>query len=172
MTPYSRRQLLVLLILLAIAGLGLAVGHWRRAHPDLAGRLEQLDRAEAPPPTVPELDSRGATPVRATDEPVPRRARRRAPTRDTGGDERAPAQGAVTQVTPARHVATASALDLNRSTAVELTRLPGIGPVLARRIVDARETDGPFASVDELRRVPGVSARRLEQLRAMVTISD
>jgi len=44
--------------------------------------------------------------------------------------------------------------------------------VLARRIVDAREADGPFSSVDELRRVPGVSARRLERVRALVTISD
>ena len=51
-------------------------------------------------------------------------------------------------------------------------RVPGIGAVLARRIVDAREADGPFASVDELRRVPGVSARRLEQVRALVTIPD
>ncbi len=51
-------------------------------------------------------------------------------------------------------------------------RLPGIGAVLSRRIVDAREADGPFASVDELRRVPGVSARKLAQLRALVTISD
>jgi len=161
MTPYSRRQLLVLLILLAVAGLGLVVGHWRRAHPDLADHLEQLDRAEAPA-SSPELGGRGATPTRSSEEPMPRRSRRRASARDTGLDER----------TPARLDPPASALDLNRSTAIELTRLPGIGAVLARRIVDAREADGPFSSVDELRRVPGVSARRLERVRALVTISD
>src|SRR2546427_4533325 len=59
MTPYSRRQLLVLLILLAVAGLGLAIGHWRRGHPDLADHLEQLDRAEVPPAAAPELGGRG-----------------------------------------------------------------------------------------------------------------
>jgi len=162
MTPYSRRQLLVLLILLAVAGLGLAVGHWRRAHPDLAESLEQLDRAATPAASAPELGDRGPTPARPPDEPAPRRARRRAATRDSGVDERAPA-AAVTQPPP---------LDLNRSTAIELMRLPGIGAVLARRIVDAREADGPFASVDELRRVAGVSVRRLDQVRALVTIAD
>ena len=174
MTPYSRRQLLVLLILLGVAGLGLAVGHWRRANPDLADQLEHLDRAGAPATSASELGGRGPAPTRSPDEPAPRRSRRRAPARDTGLDERAPARVA----TPP------SALDLNRSTAIELMRVPGIGAVLARRIVDAREADGPFASVDareadgpfasvdELRRVPGVSARRLEQVRALVTIPD
>ena len=161
MTPYSRRQLLVLLILLAVAGLGLAVGHWRRAHPDLADHLERLDRAETPAASTPELGGRVPTPTRSSEEPVPRRSRRRASARDS------------LEGRPPAHVdAPGSALDLNRSTAIELTRLPGIGAVLARRIVDAREADGPFSSVDELRRVPGVSARRLEQMRALVTISD
>jgi hypothetical protein len=48
MTLYTRHQLAVLLILLGAVGLGLAVGHWRRAHPDLVDRLEALDRSRAP----------------------------------------------------------------------------------------------------------------------------
>src|SRR2546425_11117494 len=44
MTRYTRHQLIVLLVLLGAAGLGLAVGHWRRAHPDLLERLEQFER--------------------------------------------------------------------------------------------------------------------------------
>src|SRR2546425_10058613 len=44
MTRYTRHQLIVLLVLLGAAGLGLAVGHWRRAHPDLSDRLEQFER--------------------------------------------------------------------------------------------------------------------------------
>jgi len=44
MGSYTRRQLLVLLGLVAAAGLGLAVGHWRRAHPELAARIEDFDR--------------------------------------------------------------------------------------------------------------------------------
>src|SRR5215510_9049087 len=46
MTLYTRRQILVLLVLLVITGFGLAVGYWRRARPDAVDYLEQLDRAE------------------------------------------------------------------------------------------------------------------------------
>ena len=57
MTLYSRRQLLLILLLTGAAGAGLVVDHWRRARPDLSERLEALDRAErrdvAPPSRAP-----------------------------------------------------------------------------------------------------------------------
>ncbi len=52
-------------------------------------------------------------------------------------------------------------LDINQASIVDLQNLPGIGLVLARRIVAAR----PFRSADELRRVSGIGARRYELLR-------
>ena len=69
MTLYSRHQLLVLLALLAAAGTGLAVGQWRRAHPDLAARLEDFDRDPEVTSAVlvPELDP--ARPRRAAAPP-------------------------------------------------------------------------------------------------------
>ena len=50
MTLYTRRQLLVLLLLLVAAGLGLAIGHWRRANPDLVEQVEprRARRSRAP----------------------------------------------------------------------------------------------------------------------------
>jgi len=62
-------------------------------------------------------------------------------------------------------------LDLNRADAEDLDRLPGIGPVLARRILDQRARAGPFRSVDELRAVRGVGPRLLERLRPRVTVT-
>jgi competence protein ComEA len=62
-------------------------------------------------------------------------------------------------------------IDLNRATPDELTRLPGVGPALARRIVDARASDGPFTQIDELGRVRGISARTIDKLRAFVTVA-
>jgi len=59
--------------------------------------------------------------------------------------------------------------DLNRATVAELDRLPGIGPVLARRIVEHRERLGAFHSADELLGVPGIGVRLLERLRPHVT---
>jgi len=52
MTLYTRHQLLLVLLLVGAAGGGLAIDHWRRARPDLAERLETLDRAARPPAPV------------------------------------------------------------------------------------------------------------------------
>jgi len=51
---------------------------------------------------------------------------------------------------------TGGLLDLNLASASELDALPGIGPVLAQRIVDWRTENGRFASVDQLREVTGI----------------
>ena len=62
------------------------------------------------------------------------------------------------------------ALDLNSATAVELEELPGVGPVLARRIVEHRTSRGGFHRLDDLLQVKGVGPRLLDGLRARVVI--
>lgn len=61
-------------------------------------------------------------------------------------------------------------LDLNRATAAELETLPGIGPVLAQRIVEHREANGPFASTGALRDVPGIGERSFQRLAELVVV--
>ncbi len=61
-------------------------------------------------------------------------------------------------------------VDLNTASVEELVRLPGIGEVLAGRIVAYRETHGRFASVDELAAVSGIGPVVLEGIRELVTI--
>ena len=56
------------------------------------------------------------------------------------------------------------AVDLNRADAVALEELPGVGPALAERIVAFRELNGPFASLDDLLDVNGMSESRLQEL--------
>ena len=51
----------------------------------------------------------------------------------------------------------------------QLDELPGVGPVTAQKIVDWRQTHGPFRSVDDLDEIPGIGPARLEQLRELVT---
>lgn len=64
----------------------------------------------------------------------------------------------------------AAPIDINRASAEDLQRLPGIGPALSRRIVEARR-QGPFKSVDDLRRVSGIGPKKLEALRPYVTVA-
>lgn len=61
-------------------------------------------------------------------------------------------------------------VDLNRASLEELLTLPGIGPVLAERIVRDRLINGPFRSVHELLRVPGIGPKLLEKLRPRVRV--
>ncbi|MFT3921766.1 MAG: helix-hairpin-helix domain-containing protein [Myxococcales bacterium] len=52
-------------------------------------------------------------------------------------------------------------IDPNRATAAEFELLPGVGPSLARRLVEARTAQGPFRSAQDLRRVKGVGVKTL-----------
>lgn len=62
------------------------------------------------------------------------------------------------------------AVDLNTATAAELDALPGIGPVLAERIVAWRAQNGPFRSVDQLREVAGIGEAKFATLRPEVRV--
>jgi len=66
--------------------------------------------------------------------------------------------------------ASTGALDLNHASAAELESLPGIGPSLASAIVQYRDQNGPFRSVDDLLNVPGIGPTRLAQLRELVRV--
>ena len=62
-------------------------------------------------------------------------------------------------------------LYLNAATEEELQTLPGIGPVRAKSIVDYRNHNGPFRSVEELTAVDGIDLGVLEQLRHLVCVT-
>jgi len=64
----------------------------------------------------------------------------------------------------------AGLINLNTATLAELDTLPGVGPVLAQRIIDHRNRTGGFKSVEELRKVEGVGDARFEQLKDLVTV--
>ncbi len=61
-------------------------------------------------------------------------------------------------------------LDLNSATLDELIDLPGIGPVLARRIIEYRERYGGFRTLEELLKIRGIGPKRLEQLKGRVRL--
>ena len=81
----------------------------------------------------------------------------------------APAGGAPAAAVPGAGSA-AGPLDLHSATAADLDALPGIGPVLAQRIVDHRSTNGPFTSVDQLDDVSGIGPAVLADLTDRVRV--
>lgn len=61
-------------------------------------------------------------------------------------------------------------IDVNTATSAQLQTLPGIGPVLAERIIAYREEYGAFESVGELMNVSGIGEKKLEAIWDLVTI--
>lgn len=88
----------------------------------------------------------------------------------------APAPGAAPAPSPGDMPAGGSGgggalIDLNTADAALLEELPGVGPAIAQRIIDHRESNGPFRSVDDLLEVSGIGPATLEKIRERATVS-
>ena len=158
---YSRAQLRLLLVVAAILLVGLGVREWRERFPEAALQLERFDQPTPPAPPPPAEP--GATPSAP------------APPGSPEGSLPAPASARLgsagrPEVPPL--VVDPRPLDLNRATVDELARLPGVGPSLARRILDERERRGRFDSPEALRQVMGVGPKKLAALRDLVTVRE
>ena len=98
---------------------------------------------------------------------------------------RNPAGGSVTVSVPARQVSAAAPaetqtepsaqaaslpVNINTADAAELAALPGIGKVLAQRILDYRRVHGDFSAVEQLTNVEGIGEGKLESILELITI--
>lgn len=63
-----------------------------------------------------------------------------------------------------------SLVNINSATAEELDRLPGVGPVLAQRIIAFRQSKGRFRSIEEIKKVPGVGAATFADLKTLIRV--
>ncbi|MDP9845694.1 ComEA family DNA-binding protein [Streptosporangium lutulentum] len=79
-----------------------------------------------------------------------------------------PGPGVVAAPAPADPAATV--IDLNTATPEQLEQLPGVGEVLARRIVEYRDGNGGFRSVEQLREVSGIGDRKYAEMREKVRV--
>ncbi len=73
---------------------------------------------------------------------------------------------------PPRSPEPVNRLDINAAGPRELESLPGIGPVLARRIVEFRAKNPPFRRVEEILIVRGIGRRKFEALRDRIRVTD
>jgi len=63
-------------------------------------------------------------------------------------------------------------VNINTADAAELATLPGIGEVLADRIIDYREAYGAFVIIEQITDVPGIGEKLLESIRAFITVGE
>ena len=61
-------------------------------------------------------------------------------------------------------------ININRAEKEEFMALPGIGEVLAQRILDYREENGPFENIEGLMNVEGIGKKRMEEMLELITI--
>lgn len=76
----------------------------------------------------------------------------------------------VTQQEVPRPASRSQRVDLNLATAAEFDQIPGVGPVLARRMVEYRKSAGRFYAVEDLKAVKGIGKKKLERLKPFVTV--
>ncbi|MEU6077742.1 helix-hairpin-helix domain-containing protein [Micromonospora sp. NPDC047074] len=82
----------------------------------------------------------------------------------------APSPGTAAGGAPGTAPGAGGRLNLNTATLAQLDALPGVGPVLAQRILAHRDQHGGFRSVGDLRQVDGIGDARYEQLKDLVTV--
>jgi competence protein ComEA len=62
-------------------------------------------------------------------------------------------------------------IDPNLASKADLETLPGIGPVLAKRIIDYRRAHGPYKKIADLRKVSGIGRKKLDKMKPYLTIT-
>ncbi|MDR3212380.1 MAG: helix-hairpin-helix domain-containing protein [Azoarcus sp.] len=63
-------------------------------------------------------------------------------------------------------------VNINAADAAALQQINGIGQSKAKAIIEYRKANGPFASVDDLVKVPGIGAKSLERLKPQITVGN
>lgn len=61
-------------------------------------------------------------------------------------------------------------ININRATAAQFDSLPGIGPVLAQRIVNYRKVNGPFAAIEDLQKVSGIGTSKFADFKSKIRV--
>ena len=61
-------------------------------------------------------------------------------------------------------------ININTATLAELDNLPGIGPAIAQKIIEYREENGGFNSIEDLQNVKGIGQAKYEDIKERVTV--
>lgn len=145
---------------------------------NLAAPVGDGERIYIPPPQVKKAqapETGGEKPAPVSSEPAGSTPGGPAPVKKTEGQEVPPeipspvAKNNSLKPLSKKPVADGS-LDVNRASREELEAVPGIGPVLAGRIIEYREKNGGFNRIDDLLKIKGIGPKTLEKLRRYLAV--
>ena len=174
---FSRSQLGVILVLAAtLLGLYLWRAHWffppspalpkimHLAFVEVTGPVAHPGIYSFPqPPTLGEVWQRAGAPGEAPDKATKIASGTRVEVIPNGGYR-------LASMSAARLLSLGLPLELNRARAADLKLIRGIGPVLAKRIVDYRKDHGPFKKVEDLEKVAGLGPEKVAKIKASLVV--
>lgn len=76
----------------------------------------------------------------------------------------------ATTTTPSTSSTAGGLININQATSSQLEELPGIGEATAAKIIADREANGPFKTIEDLKRVSGIGDKKFEQLQSMICV--
>ena len=162
LTPSERRALLTLVSLLILGQLASIWREHRRSYPDreLSAWMTRVEavRADTMPADTLFSDSSGAD---RTEDSL----------RVANGLDSAAVSPVEPWTAAPEGILECGRLKVNLATASELEALPGIGPTMARRIVEERARSGPFRRPEDLLKVKGIGPKTLDRLRDQIDLS-
>ena len=146
----QHRKIIIILVIVILAG----GGFWilKHFHPALfLGEPDLVVETEATPPPPP--------------QPAPT-PKSEIAVHVTGPDLSVTPQSSTSRSTPSE----GARININAATSQELQTIRGVGPALARRIIEYRRTSGRFSTVDDLTNVKGIGEKTLEKIRGSITV--
>ena len=123
---------------------------------NLAAKIRDGEQIHVPQiRQIPDVRQNAPVPSAATEQAIP-----------TSPSSAASPQASVRRSAPSD----GSRININTATFQELQTVRGIGPTMAQRIIEYRQTSGRFATVDDLTNVKGIGAKTLEKIRDSITV--
>ena len=166
----------MVVFLVGTAGISFSADQQAPAQPAPPAAQQQAPAQPAPPAAQQQQAQPQPAPAPAVQQPAPAQpappaappAAAPAAPKEMKKEEKAAAPAKVTK--KAKAAEAAAPVNINTATEKDLQKLPGVGKVLSKRIVEYRTKNGPFSAPEDLMKVKGITKKKFEALKSRITV--